>query len=397
MKLRYITALLISIIAIGIGSFQVSANNLEIPFGVNLITPESQDEGIDNYVSITTDKDSIEEKLEFSLVNNGDSDKEIIIEVVDGYTAPSGVVQYSVKGPENSEITDEDYKMSNYVTIEGNEDDNNIIKLKKGETKVVTLKLNVEKLDGTILGGILFKEKEEETNGSEGNFSIESEVNMVIGVQVNFGTEKLVELEVGKPFVEVMPTLHVIRLPVELNTPAPKKVNFDYNIEKDGEVLFSNVSEIDFAPMAKANVRFPWENETIEDREEYTLKGTMSYNDLDGQVKEIEVSQDFVYKKDSAAKNIINRIVSPIEEGGTGLIWLLGLLVLIPLLVIIVIKRKQYSYYSNDNNAPDIVNNDDELYSKMTKNKSAKDKNKYRHVYKKVKDNYKHIKTKELK
>lgn len=341
MKLRYITAFLISIIVIGTGATQANANNLEIPFGVNLITPEGQDEDVDNYVSITTDKESIEEKLQFSLVNNGDSDKEILVEVVDGYTSPSGVVQYSVEGPENSEITDEKYKMSNYITIEGNEEDNNVIKLKKGEEKIVTLNLNADKLDGVILGGVLFKENEDESNKSEGDFSIESEVNMVIGVKVDFGTDKLVNLNVDKPFVEVMPTLHVIRLPIELDTPAPKKVKFDYNVEQDGEILFSGESEIDFAPKSKANIRFPWEAETIEDKQKYILKGTMSYNDLDGEVREVEVNEEFTYKKESTGKNIITKITSPIEEGGSNLILILGFLTLATVLIVVLIKKKR--------------------------------------------------------
>lgn len=401
--IKYILAFLMTMSAILAGSLQVSADDSGIPFRADLILPESQDEDIEDYVSITTNKDSVSEQLEFSLVNNEDEDKEIIVEVVDSYTSPGGIIQYSAEGPEDSEITDENYKMSKYVSLE-----EDAIKLKAGETKNIKLDLDINNLDGVILGGVSFKEKAEEKVDNENNdskdsdFTIESEINIIIGIKVDFGTEQLVEMNIGDPFVEAMPALHIVRLPMELKNTAPKKFNFDYKVEKDGMTMFEDDMNIDFASKSKAHIRLPWRADSIENGATYVLKGTLTYKDLDGENKSIDVNKSFEYKTKSYTQTIEN-IFSPKEENGNNnyLFWVLGLVAIVLLILTLVIRegRKNYSYYSDDKNAPEFIVKGNELYSEMTKDKSNAKGNKYRHVYKREKKNkgdYELIKTKDL-
>lgn len=389
---KYMLVLLVSVFAILLGSLQVNADNTGIPFRADLLIPQGQDEGIEDYVSITANGNSVSEELEFTLVNNEDKDKEIIVEVVDSYTAPGGIVQYSAVGPEDSEITDENYKMSKYVTLE-----ENVIKLKAGETKNVKLNLNIEKLDGVILGAVSFKEKEEEKiaedNGNDkSDFTIESEVNIIIGIKVDFGTKQLVEMEIGDPFVEVMPALHIVRLPMELKNTSPKKFNFNYKVEKEGSVMFEDEMNIDFASKSKAHIRLPWRAESIESGATYTLKGTLAYTDLDGKEKTIDVNKIFEYKTNSY-EEVIENIFSPTVEGGgiTKYLILIIALVLIAGSVVIVLvmrgNKRKYNYYSNELDVPEFIVEGSELYGELTKDKSNTKRTKYKHVYKREKAN----------
>lgn len=392
--------LIASVFAVLLGSLQVSADETEIPFRANLILPQSQDEGIEDYVSITTDENGISEHLEFSIVNNKDKDKEIVVEIVDGYTSPGGVVQYSTEGPENSEITDENYKMSSYLTSE-----ENIVKLKAGESKTIKLDLNIDKLDGMILGGVSFKEKERdqvdsESGNNKSDFNIKSEVNIIIGVKVDFGTEQLVEMNVGDPFIEVLPTFHVVRLPMALQNTSPKKFKFDYEVKRKNLVMFEDKMNIDFAPKSEAHIRLPWKAESIENGVTYTLKGTLTYNDLDGQEKVIDVNKDFEYKSNNYDE-VIEKILSPIENANSNLIWIVILAVAVSTILLLVIReiRKSYSYYSDNREAPKFIVKGNDLYSELTKGKINSTESKYRHIYKREageKGDYEFIKTKVL-
>lgn len=314
----------------------VYADENKIPIDIKPVLPDNQDVDVTSYISINTKEDKLKQDLEFVITNNTSEKQEISVKVVDAYTSPSGVVQYTDKEQENSEISDDKYEISEYLKVDGD----SVITLKGNEEKKVKTSLDVEGLDGILLGGIEFQTVEtgEEIEQGETSFQIDNEINMVVGVKIDFGTEKEVELLNDKPYIDPMPSYYVVRLPITLDTPLFKKVDFDYEVLYKDDVLFKNENSYEFTPMSKTNISLAWEHDEIKKNKEYLLKGKLKYKDLEGNEQVREIEETFIYTGTESKKGLFETLKAPLETGNFNWYWLL---LLIPLVGVYVYYQKR--------------------------------------------------------
>ena len=317
-----------------------------IPFDIKPVLPSNQDPDVTSYISINAESSkNINQELEFVLKNHKDVEQTVEINVVDAYTSPNGVVQYVEEEMDNTEIIDDRYKMTNYLKLDGE----NKIVLKPNEEKTIKTKLDVGGLEGVLLGGVTFKtvEEGEIIEQDKSTFQIDNEIKMVIGVKVDFGTERNVEIEIGEPFVDPMPAYYAVRLPVTLNAPLLKKLDLDYQIIKDGETLFEGEGEYDFAPMTKTELSLAWEHEKIEEKTPYVLKGTLSYKDVDGEEKTLDFEKEFVFEGDEQDGSL-KTLTVPIIEKDVSILPFVLILVIVLLGVLFIRHNKSMFAFSKE-------------------------------------------------
>src|SRR5690625_3489169 len=123
------------------GILTVSADSNGIPFIVEPILPDNQDEVVNSYISIISDSNNLNQNIEFKVTNESEIEQNIYIKVVDAYTSPNGVIQYVEEESDNSTITNDNYKLSKHLTLPENQ-----VTLKPGETKIITSSLDVNDL-----------------------------------------------------------------------------------------------------------------------------------------------------------------------------------------------------------------------------------------------------------
>lgn len=320
----------------------MKSNASGISFDVKPVLPPNQDPDVTSYISINAESESVNQELEFVLKNHKDVEQTVEINVVDAYTSPNGVVQYVEEEMDNMEIIDDRYKMTNYLKLDGE----NKIVLKPNEEKTIKTKLDVGGLEGVLLGGVTFKtvEEGEVIEQDKSTFQIDNEIKMVIGVKVDFGTERNVEIEIGEPFVDPMPAYYAVRLPVTLNAPLLKKLDLDYQIIKDGETLFEGEGEYDFAPMTKTELSLAWEHEKIEEKTPYVLKGTLSYKDVDGEEKTLDFEKEFVFEGDEQDGSLKTLTVPIIEKDVSILPFVLILMIVLLGVLFIRYNKSMFAF-----------------------------------------------------
>ena len=181
------------------GILTVSADSNGIPFIVEPILPDNQDEVVNSYISIISDSNNLNQNIEFKVTNESEIEQNIYIKVVDAYTSPNGVIQYVEEESDNSTITNDNYKLSKHLTLPENQ-----VTLKPGETKIITSSLDVNDLEGTLLGGVSFSTtgKSEEYEKNDTSFKINNEINMVIGVMVTFKNQTEIDFTIDEPYLD---------------------------------------------------------------------------------------------------------------------------------------------------------------------------------------------------
>ena len=259
------------------GILTVSADSNGIPFIVEPILPDNQDEVVNSYISIISDSNNLNQNIEFKVTNESEIEQNIYIKVVDAYTSPNGVIQYVEEESDNSTITNDNYKLSKHLTLPENQ-----VTLKPGETKIITSSLDVNDLEGTLLGGVSFSTtgKSEEYEKNDTSFKINNEINMVIGVMVTFKNQTEIDFTIDEPYLDPMPSYYAIRLPISLD--APLLVNgteIKYIVKHNDKELFSGQKEFSFAPLTKVNMAIPFEYEEIINNEIYDVLGEIIYID----------------------------------------------------------------------------------------------------------------------
>ncbi len=339
---------LIFIFIINIEANNIFADSNGLPFSVEPVLPKNQDEDVRSYISVSSTEKSFNQQVEFKLTNQSDQEQNIKINIVDAYTSPNGVIQYVQEESENSKIINDKYKLSHYL-----ESNNDIITLKKGETRMISTSLNVDSLEGVLLGGVSFSAIEEaQEQKEEGNstFQINNEINMVIGVMASFDTDKDAEFIIGEPFIDPMPAYFAIRLPVTLDAPVlQQNVSIDYQVMHQNKQLFGNQKEFNFAPYTKTNVSIPYEHDEIKENENYIIKGELTYRNQHGNEFVKEFEETFIYEKDKNVSTVMNTLKAPIEKGGSPL-WM-TLLLIVPIALIIawmIHKKKKKNIETSD-------------------------------------------------
>lgn len=343
-EMKKIIACLLTLPILLIGGFfsnSVSAIEGGLPYVVEPLLPNNQDPDIQNYISISPESNSIEQELQFLLTNTTNEKQEIDIEIYNAYTSNNGGIQYRSEADENSQITDDRYEMKQYIHAPEK------VELQGGETKIVNLKLDIPNAEGTILGAVAFRvdSNSEETESEGISFEIKNEINTVYGIAINFPTDKDYSFNIEDPFVSAMASYYTLRLPVDMSSPLMlKEVDIDYQVEYKGEKLFFDQTKIDFAPMTKTNFSIPFNYEEIVENEPYILKGTLTYQDINGKQQAIEFEEEFKYQvqEDNIFNTIVDKLTTPTEvSSNTGIVWILLLLGVSTFLVIfVVLKRK---------------------------------------------------------
>lgn len=333
-KRRSLLLLMISIICLSLAidnSKLVFADSNGLPFMVEPVLPKNQDEDVSSYISLVPEDGVVKQNVEFKITNESEVDQEIKINVVDAYTSPNGVIQYVEKESDNSVIANEAYKLSNYLKV----DENNIT-LKAGETRIVSGFLNANDLEGVLLGGVSFSAIEEGETEQKDNssFKINNEINMVIGVMINFDTTQEANFIIEDPFLDPMPSYFAIRLPISLDSPLlVKDSEVKYQVKNKGEKLFSGQKEFSFAPFTKVNMSIPFEHEEIKNNETYEVIGEIIYKDKEGNEIKKDFEGSFKYRKEKEVNENTSLLKAPVEKSNFPM-W--GVLVVIIPMVVIV-------------------------------------------------------------
>src|SRR5690606_5395931 len=269
--MKKVVMIIVLTIALLGSSLVTSANGLDYIVVPEL--PHNQSKGITNYISIDSPSD-INQKLKFHLINK--TDREINIQAVpmNAFTSPNGSIQYSTRGKEQySSLLDNKYSMKGNLEVPKE------IVLKPKETKEVVVNLSASKVDGTVLGAVGFSEHEEdiETDSS----GITNVVTNIVGVQTNFSEVEESALEVGYPYIEPLPAMYFIRLPIKHDSAKiVKGVSLEYIVkDKDGLELFQSSDKVyNFAPKTDVEIGLPWGYEKIEKESKYTIEGKFTIN-----------------------------------------------------------------------------------------------------------------------
>lgn len=383
----------------------VFANAGQQPYTVEPILPAGQDALIKNYISITTDKE-IKEDLKFMVRNK--TNEEIIVKVrgFDTLTSSYGVLQYKKYDKEKdlSLLTDEDYYFSKYVQEEQE------ITLGPTETKEITVKVDVPKLKGHILGGIAFTsmipgEVQKEENVQ---FKINNEMNTIIAFMGKFDDKSENTLTYKKPWIQSMPSYYSIFLPTVHDTAKlTQKTQLEYEVyNKEGEKLFESKGEttLDFAPKSETVINFKWGAKEIKMKEPYRLKGKIIVNEKEEFPFDfpIELEDDSYTSVDSIKENIDTVVVEDnskwmyIAIGG-------GVFLVLLLVLVLALRKKKYVLLSDTNEIVSPINSEHALYGSVIlekeMNESPNKNAKFVHYYKRVKDKntneytYQYVKT----
>lgn len=336
--------LLTLIFVVSVGTSNVFANSNGVPFSVEPILPENQNEDVGSYISVSTKEKSFGQEFEFIITNQSNQNQDIKVTVVDAYTSPNGVIQYVKEESENSKIIDDKYKLSNYLEIE-----NDIITLSEDESKIISMPLSANNLEGVLLGGVSFSAIEKGQEQEEGNstFQINNEINMVIGVMVEFETDQDASFIIDEPIIDPMPSYYAIRLPITLDAPVLiQNAVINYKVMHHDEQLFENQKEFSFAPYTKTNAAIPFEHNEIVENESYIIKGELVYKDQDENEVIKEFDRTFEYVKERSENSVIDTLNVPSEVNSIPF-WTIILALFIPLtflLLFIYWKRKKQAH-----------------------------------------------------
>lgn len=268
-----------------------------IPFSITPVLPSNQSEDTDSYISVDIDtNDEFEQIFEFKITNESNDPHKIEISIVDAYTSPSGNIQYINEETENSKIIDSNYKLSNHT-----EEKVSFLNIMPKESLVVPIAFKIDNIDGQILGGISFSvaNNKEEIETLEDSFSIQNEIRVISGILINSKSSKIVEFQLGKPYIAPMPSYYIIKTPITNNSPyLIQDAVLEYKVLLNNAELFKGSLECDFAPNTYTELSVPFDYNKIIDSKEYDVKYKLVYS-VDGSEYSTEIIEEkFEYKKE---------------------------------------------------------------------------------------------------
>lgn len=140
-------------------AFAETSDNQQTSFAVEVIQPETQVDKSVSYFYFKAEP-SQEQTLKTKLTNKTDHEVTVLVDVTDAGTNYHGNVDYFMVNPMLS--LDKETKISTMVTSKEKE-----VVLKPNEEKIIELDVKTpkEEFEGIRLGGVSFKEKQEEQNG----------------------------------------------------------------------------------------------------------------------------------------------------------------------------------------------------------------------------------------
>lgn len=392
-------ALILSLAFLSFGSeLEVKAENMGA-ISVDPVTGVNQKEGVRSYLHNIIDTENYSEKLEFNVTSKSKEEVKVKVYPVNALTSTTGAVDYRPElETDHSKLLDESKAFTDYASIESE-----LIILKPGESKRVFMDVNIDKLKGTILGGLAFQSLADVETREEGNtqFKINHEVTNVVAVLITNDDKSYSPIEFGEVFLRPSPSYYNIVLPAK-NKADNLIVNSDLTYvvkDKSGKPLFKSPenSKFNFAPNTEVNINLPWNSDKMTEGEIYTITGEFNHL-VNGNVTTEPFSKTFKYDKKITADTGSFSEPVIVKEG---LDWKQILIFAIPVLLLILIillvillKPKKYMRYSEDIQTPEIIEPESELYSRVYKYRKGSGSSKtYKHIYKKKGNTYIYITT----
>lgn len=364
------------------------------PTGVISIEPILKDDqpgGVKSYFNIEVDTEGYKDTLEFAVRNKSKKTLTVKIFPVNSLTSTTGVIDY--RGDvltDHSKLIKEDHAFTNYAKVLQDE-----IVLEAGQTKRIGMEVDIPKFNGTVLGGLAIRVLADTETSTEGKsqFEIKHEVTNVIATMIT--NNKTIEhgLEFGEVFLRPSPSYYNIVLPSTLNSEVLiASSDLEYTVrDSKGKVLFKapENSRFNFAPNSEVNVNFPWTANEMVDGEEYTIKGSFTYNYYGNK---IVAPFEKKFKYDKGLTNDAGSFVKP-DITKEGFNWKLLYLLIIPALLLLLLPfmlNKRYVLYSDVEEYDEEISEEDGLYEWVkvfVKRNISKDGQgyKYAHIYKKKK------------
>jgi cbb3-type cytochrome oxidase subunit 3 len=323
-----------------------------MPFTVEPVLPSNQDKDIENYISVSTNTHSISQELRYKVRNTTDTTQVIDVNILNAYTSANGVIEYKAKETKDNKIIDQDYEFRSYAEAPDS------ITLESGQTRVVSVNVQVDKQEGTLLGAVSFQSEGGKENANQEGISLEvtNQINSVYGVAINFPTDNTQhDFRVGEAFLDTMPSYYVFRLPITLNSPILlQDIDLAYEVDLEGKQLFSSETSFDFAPMTKTNFAIPYEYEELLKDKPYTLKGEVTYTDQNGEKQVQQFEKVIEYKDEKAGlRALLTTLKIPVEKNGTTYWVLPFFLICIPLIIFLIFflyRRKKKKEEEEDKN-----------------------------------------------
>lgn len=353
MKKRFI--LIVSLIVAMLSMFPVPTTFAsEFNFAVTPVIPENQIDKEKTYFDLMMEPDK-QQTIEVQLRNDTDNDITIETTINSATTNLNGVVEYGENKiePDDSLV----YNLKDYAKAEPE-----VTLPKHAEVTVpITVTMPAETFDGVMAGGITFKEKTDETQGSSSEdkgLAIKNEYSYVVALLIR---QNRTAIKPDLKATNVEPAQVNARNVINVHLQNPQaaylnQLNVATTITKQGsaETLYESQTEsMQMAPNSHFDYPISLNGEKLE-AGKYTMKMT-AYGEKaeDGEYKvktssgsEETYKYKWEFEKDFEIKGEVARELNEkdvtIEQDNTWMYLLFGILLLLILLLLFIFwKRKK--------------------------------------------------------
>ncbi|WP_348923022.1 DUF916 and DUF3324 domain-containing protein [Enterococcus rotai] len=336
---KRIISLLLMIMTINVAPLQTLAQDGTMNFSVTAVIPENQIDQTKSYFDLKMKPGQVQE-LEVLMNNPLDKEVTVINHANTAITNDNGIVDYSNANPQLDKTLNAPFSEIAEVEKEIT------IPAKSSKTLKVKVTMPKEELDGVILGGLHFTEKEVENpkEDGKGGVQIKNRFAFAIGVLMR-ENDKFIEpeLQLGKIEPSQINFRNTLKANIQNTQPLiMPEVEVKSHITKKGsdQSLFEqNKQGVRMAPNSNFNFGIDWENQEFKSGK-YTLHMTV-FNGKD----KWEWNKDFEITQKEAEK--LNDKAVELEVDNTkwyifgAIAGVLLLMVIVFILGQYVMKRKQ--------------------------------------------------------
>ncbi|MDG5789622.1 DUF916 domain-containing protein [Evansella sp. AB-P1] len=301
---------------------KTSAQEMDAPFSVEAILPDTQIEGASGYYHLQVNPGD-EQTIHARIQNKRDHDITVHVLPLNSYTAPAGGIFYeeSIES-ENTKLLGNATLMSELLNVDP------FVELSANETVEVPIHILVPDTDeGTYLGGLLFAsvgedvleeiENQEDEEGDIG-FIIRNEITFTLAVQLDLPETPDPNFAMGDVGINIHPSGPEMYM--EFINDAQmilRGTHGHYNVENEnGEELFEGDFE-PFTMVPQSEIRFPvpWQHESLEPG---VYNVSISANVLDEEVtaeRTFEIEGEQVREYEEIREDV------PLEQSKTIPVW----------------------------------------------------------------------------
>lgn len=322
LRKKLLILLSIPILLLGMAQFTAAS---ELNFAVTAVIPENQIDKKQTYFDLRM-KPNQEQTLEVTMRN--DTKEDVIVEtnINAAMTNNNGIIDYSQ--------TDFDRDPTLEVDIEDLVDyeEEVTVKANSSITYPVKVKMPDKEIEGMILGGIHFQEKEDEEAEGEQEAQIENRFAYIVGLKISMND---VEIEPSLELNEVKATQINYRNAITANLQnteptiiSPLEIDAKVFKEKGNDPLFTSENEdVRMAPNSNFDYAIKWDNQEFK-AGKYRLELTAKNEDNEWEWEE------FFTIEDDEAKDL-NKEAVDIEKDYTMWYIIGGIILLLILLGIV--------------------------------------------------------------